>query len=123
MDYIATFKAMFENREFRTFSQFQQCLQRYMDEVTVLCRPTRQLQPQSPVIVHTSPVIVRSKSRTPRTTDVDLDRSGNSVSLAHGPKKAQTSITCSDYPLDTMEGNAMNDITMKTSSETRLQSS
>ncbi|KAF7243353.1 hypothetical protein EG68_09553, partial [Paragonimus skrjabini miyazakii] len=59
-----------------------------------------QFQPQSPAVVHTLPVITECKSSTPPTTNVDLDRPADSVTLSHGPKKARINITWSDYPVD-----------------------
>ncbi|KAF7234247.1 hypothetical protein EG68_12267 [Paragonimus skrjabini miyazakii] len=36
MDYVAAFKAVFENREFHTFMEFQECLDKYMNDVGVI---------------------------------------------------------------------------------------
>ncbi|KAF7262549.1 hypothetical protein EG68_00190 [Paragonimus skrjabini miyazakii] len=46
---------------------------------------------------------MKSKFRAQRTTDVGLDKPGDSVSLAHGQKKARISITLSDYQPDIIE--------------------
>ncbi|KAF7260296.1 hypothetical protein EG68_02281 [Paragonimus skrjabini miyazakii] len=45
------------------------------------------------------------KSSTSPTTNVDLDRSADSVTLSHGPKKARINITRSDYPVDIIAEN------------------
>ncbi|KAF7259160.1 hypothetical protein EG68_03585 [Paragonimus skrjabini miyazakii] len=64
-----------------------------------------QLQPQSPAVVRTSPAITEYKFSTPPTTNVDLDRSADSVTLSHGPKKARINITLGDYPVDIIAEN------------------
>ncbi|KAF7234631.1 hypothetical protein EG68_11380 [Paragonimus skrjabini miyazakii] len=59
-----------------------------------------QFQPQSPAVVRTSPAITECKSSTPPTTNVDSDRSADSVTHSHGPEKAGINITWSYYPVD-----------------------
>ncbi|KAF7234122.1 hypothetical protein EG68_12366, partial [Paragonimus skrjabini miyazakii] len=56
-------------------------------------------------VVRTSPFITERKSSTPPTTNVDLDRSADSVTLSHGPKKARLIITRSDYLVDIIAEN------------------